>query len=47
MQRIKVKLRGNITRTDWLMRVPGCAMWEFPKSRGTLCWGPYNNDPTI
>ena len=22
-------------------------VWEFPKSRGTLFWGPYNKDPTI
>ena len=21
--------------------------WEFPKIRGTLFWGPYNQDPTI
>ena len=22
-------------------------IWEFPKIRGTLFWGPYNKDPTI
>ena len=22
------------------------AIWEFPKIRGTLFWGPYNKDPT-
>ena len=22
-------------------------MWEFPKIRGTLFWGPYNENPTI
>ena len=22
-------------------------IWEFPKIRGTLIWGPYNKDPTI
>ena len=22
-------------------------MWEFPKIRGALLWGPYNKDPTI
>ena len=22
-------------------------MWEFPKIRATLFWGPYNKDPTI
>ena len=22
-------------------------MWEFPKIRGYLIWGPYNQDPTI
>ena len=21
-------------------------MWDFPKIRGTLFWGPYNKDPT-
>ena len=21
------------------------AIWEFPKIRGTLFWGPYNKDP--
>ena len=21
--------------------------WDFPKTRGTLFWGPYNKDPTI
>ena len=23
------------------------ALWEFPKIRGTLFWGPYHKDPTI
>ena len=23
------------------------SIWEFPKRRGTLFWGPYNRDPTI
>ena len=23
------------------------AIWEFPKMRGTLYWGPYNKDPAI
>ena len=23
------------------------ATWEFPKTRGTLFWGPYNRGPTI
>ena len=22
-------------------------IWEFPKIRITVCWGPYNKDPTI
>ena len=22
-------------------------IWDFPKTRGTLFWGPYNKDPTI
>ena len=22
-------------------------IWEFPKIRGTLSWGPYKKDPTI
>ena len=22
-------------------------VWEFPKIRGTVFWGPYNKDPTI
>ena len=22
-------------------------IWEFPKIRSTLFWGPYNKDPTI
>ena len=26
----------------WCFRI-----WEFPKIRGTLFWGPYNKDPTI
>ena len=25
----------------------GFRVWEFPKIRGTLFWGPYNKDPTI
>ena len=25
----------------------GFRIWEFPKIRGTLIWGPYNEDPTI
>ena len=25
----------------------GILIWEFPKIRGTLFWGPYNKDPTI
>ena len=27
--------------------VCGRVVWEFPKIRGTLFWGPYNKDPTI
>ena len=23
------------------------SIWEFPKTRGTLIWDPYNKDPTI
>ena len=23
-----------------------CAIWEFPRIRGTLFWSPYNEDPT-
>ena len=26
---------------------PKILIWEFPKIRGTLSWGPYNKDPTI
>ena len=26
---------------------PPSAIWEFPKIRGTLFWGPYNRDPII
>ena len=22
-------------------------IWELPRIRGTLFWGPYNKDPTI
>ena len=22
-------------------------IWEFPKIRGTLFWGPYHKDPTV
>ena len=22
-------------------------IWEFPKIRGTLFWGPYNKDPIV
>ena len=22
-------------------------IWEVPKTRGTLFWGPYNQDPTV
>ena len=29
------------------IRVSGGRMWEFPKIRGTLFWGPYSKDPTI
>ena len=25
----------------------GGNMWEFPKIRGTLFWGPYKKDPTV
>ena len=29
------------------LRVSGCCgIWEFPKIRGTVFWGPYK-DPTI
>ena len=27
--------------------IPIVTIWEFPKMRGTLVWGPYNKDPTI
>ena len=23
------------------------SIWEFPKIRGTVFWGPYNKDPAI
>ena len=23
------------------------SIWEFPKIRGTIFWGPYNKDPTF
>ena len=23
------------------------SIWEFPKIRGALSWGPYNKDPAI
>ena len=26
---------------------PFQVIWEFPKIRGALFWGPYNKDPTI
>ena len=22
-------------------------LWELPKIKGALCWGPYNKDPTL
>ena len=28
-------------------RVVGFTIWEFPKIRGTLFWGPCYRDPTI
>ena len=31
---------------QWKGRLAG-SMWELPKIRGTLFWGPYNRDPTI
>ena len=30
-----------------LWPMPQVLIWEFPKIRGTLFWGPYNKDPTI
>ena len=30
-----------------LLLVAVVKIWEFPKMRGTLLWGPYNKDPTI
>ena len=27
-----------------LLRTP---IWEYPKTGGSLFWGPYNKDPTI
>ena len=33
---------------DWdSVMVTGSSIWEFPKIRGTLFWGPYKKDPTI
>ena len=29
----------------WVVRL--FAVWELPKIRGTLFWGPYNKDSTI
>ena len=36
-------------RTYPFFRVPDYdfLIWQFPKIRGTLFWGPYNKDPTI
>ena len=46
-----VPLKGSIRVP---LRVPtkdlqglGFRVWEFPKIRCTLFWGPYNKDPTI
>ena len=25
----------------------GVSIWDLPKQRGTLFWGPYHKDPTI
>ena len=38
---IRVPLKGSYKGSI------GFRVWEFPKIRGTLCWGPYSKDPTI
>ena len=30
-----------------VIELSSASMWEFPKIRGTLFWGPYNKDHTI
>ena len=41
--------RGTALFREWVQlgMVLKAGIWEFPKIRGTLFWGPYSKDPTI
>ena len=34
----------NPKKKPWFIQI---SIWEFPKMRGTLFWGPYKKDPTM
>ena len=49
-QDLRFFTRTKICRLLYWALYPGFVwrfLWEFPKIRGTLFWGPYNKDPTI
>ena len=37
------KISKSLSRSEF----QGFGIWEFPKIRGALFWGLYNQDPTI
>ena len=41
-----VKLKGALEPSETNPN-PRKSIWEFPKIRGTVFWGPYNKDPTV
>ena len=51
-ERVSVKSHLGLAKPpqcDWQAQLfnDWATMWEFPKIRGPLFWGPYNKDPTI
>ena len=37
------KISKSLSRSEF----QGFGIWEFPKIRGALFWGPWHQDPTI
>ena len=38
---------GDLVCLSFAEELGAKSKWGFPKIRGTLIWGPYNQDPTI
>ena len=45
--RLQNALSFSLLKTTVRLLIERLGIWEFPKIRGTLFWGPYNRNPAI